>query len=172
MAFWSPFACNTVRHVGKGLQSSSPSYFLIDISPFKPSGAAPGQLSLTWWSENVSLAVCSYLHAFFPLLASCYCGLSAGWVAVDMMGKVLTVPTFHCDMNTSDFQREWELTMGIHSCQLQGCEAWSFLLTDAFHVIFAICYFQHCSCAHVGLSIARAQDFHAWLSIALDCLQK
>lgn len=109
---------------------------------------------------------------FFPLLASCYCGLSAGWVAVDMMGKVLTVPTFHCDMNTSDFQREWELTKGIDSCQLQDCEAWSFLLTGAFHVIFAICYFQHCSCAHVGLSIARAQDFHAWLSIALDCLQK
>lgn len=104
---------------------------------------------------------------FFPLLASCYCGLSAGWVAVEM-GKVLTVPTFHCDMNTSDFQRQWELTKGI----LQDCEVWSFLLTGAFHVNFAICYFHHCSCAHVGLSIARAQDFHAWLSIALDCLQK
>lgn len=173
MAFWSPFACSTVRHVGKGLQSSPPSYFLIDVSPFKPSGAAPGQLSVTWWSQNVSLAVCFISSCYFSLVASlCYCGLSAGWVAVDMMGKVLTVPTLHCDMNTSDFQREWELTKAIHSCQLQDCEAWSFLLTGAVHVIFAICYFQHCSCAHVGLLIARAQDFHTWLSIALDCLQK
>lgn len=73
------------------------------------------QPSLTWWSENIFLAVAD--PSLHPIVLHAHCAIEVQVVGfvVDVRGMVLSVPSSHWDTDTVDCYKKSQPSEGKYS---------------------------------------------------------
>lgn len=107
--------CSTERHVRPNLPPLPPPVFTLmsdQLNPVEQHKAAQSDMVVRKCFPSCCCSVSA--HCFSPCTL-CYGDVQLDWFAVDVMGMVLRVPSFHCDTDTADFYSKWEPTEGIRN---------------------------------------------------------